>query len=148
MSEPSAQLLSRSCTTGWMDWVWGELWLLPDGLARLSQGWRGTVVVEQARQASGRGPTVPTAPLETWSIAAEELRRLVKENPRNRWVSRSQIRRVDLREGRWDMLPSSRLKVELVDGGCVKLFWHPFDPAFGVLQTVLRVWLDDSLRQR
>lgn len=31
------QLLSVSCTTGWHDWIHGELLLLPDGLLRVKQ---------------------------------------------------------------------------------------------------------------
>ena len=41
--EGNAQLVTSGCTTGWGDWLWGELWLLPEGLLRLSRGWRGFV---------------------------------------------------------------------------------------------------------
>lgn len=31
-------LISASCTTGWFDWIHGELWLCPNGLVRRSLG--------------------------------------------------------------------------------------------------------------
>src|SRR3984893_9691580 len=40
---PPAILLTTSCTTGWADWVHGELWLCPDGLLRLSLGLATTI---------------------------------------------------------------------------------------------------------
>lgn len=39
-----AHLLATSCTTGWLDWVHGELWLLPDSLVRVRGGFVDTVV--------------------------------------------------------------------------------------------------------
>ena len=27
-----AECVTRSCTTGWLDWIHGELWLTPTGL--------------------------------------------------------------------------------------------------------------------
>ncbi|AWZ16800.1 hypothetical protein [Streptomyces sp. ICC1] len=39
-----AHLLAASCTTGWLDWFHGELWLLPDSLVRIRSGFADTVV--------------------------------------------------------------------------------------------------------
>ncbi|MFF5520725.1 hypothetical protein [Streptomyces coeruleorubidus] len=54
-----AQLLATTCTTGWLDWIHGELWLLPGGLTtsgmtlRMSDGTRHKLLwmsVEPARR--------------------------------------------------------------------------------------------------
>ena len=37
-------LISRSCTTGWLDWAHGELWVCDDGLLRKSLGLVETVL--------------------------------------------------------------------------------------------------------
>jgi hypothetical protein len=61
MNAVTATLLSRACTTGWLDWVWGELWLLPDGVIRVSSGWSDTLseAIRNARVGTRLGPTVP-----------------------------------------------------------------------------------------
>lgn len=61
--DANAVLVTSGCTTGWDDWRWGELWLLPEGLLRLSLGWRGVMAAltwvwpEQFR--ASRGATSP-----------------------------------------------------------------------------------------
>lgn len=44
-------LISRSCTTGWLDWIHGELWITPDALVRLRLGSGQTL-------RNGTGPTI------------------------------------------------------------------------------------------
>jgi len=36
-------LVTSGCTTGWTDWIHGELWLCPDGLFRESVGLWATI---------------------------------------------------------------------------------------------------------
>jgi hypothetical protein len=140
--EQTAQLLSRSCTTGWTDWVWGELWLSPSGIARISLGWSGTRLEAKRRRKRGGGPTVSTTPIETRSLTAEDRAHIVGENRRNRWIPREKIQSAQLRRG----LLNGRLAAELVDGTRTKLLWLRSDPAFDVLGAHLGEWLGDALQ--
>src|SRR5919201_4625134 len=36
-------LLTASCTIGWLDWIHGDLWLLPNGLLRTRSGLGATI---------------------------------------------------------------------------------------------------------
>ena len=47
-----ARLLAGTCTTGWLDWIHGELWLLPDGLLR-------PVCSRYGNSATGGSPWTP-----------------------------------------------------------------------------------------
>jgi hypothetical protein len=140
----TAQLLSRSCTTSWADWVWGELWLLPDGLARISLGWSRTRTEAKNRKKRGGGPTVPETLVETRTLDYDELARIVNADRRNRWIPRGGLSKARLREG----LLNSRLQAELADGSQVKLLWLKSDPAFRVLRRAIGEWLGDDLEIR
>jgi hypothetical protein len=144
VTEATAQLLSRSCTTGWVDWVRGELWLLPDGLARISLGWSRTRTEAKNRKKRGGGSTVPETTVETRTLDYDELDRIVNADRRNRWIPRDGLSKARLREG----FLNSCLRIELLDGSHVKLLWLKSDPAFESVRREIGGWLGDNLEIR
>jgi hypothetical protein len=124
-----AYLLTRSCTTGWTDWLHGELWLLPTALVRRPLGLSATV-------ANGRGPTVRT-PLPEGD--ADEIAALptVGGSRGGRVIPFADIATASLRRGG----STDRLAVNHHDGTSCKLLWLHRDPAAAVLAQVLAAWL-------
>src|SRR4051794_34508764 len=135
----NAVLITSGCTTGWNDWLWGELWVLPEGLLRLRlRGSRAHV----AALSLGLAGTAPRGSKR--QIGPEQLPDLLASDRRNRWVPRDQIREAALRKG----LMTSRLNVWLTDGTRTKLLWMRTDPAYRVLRPMLHEWLGDRLALR
>jgi hypothetical protein len=121
-------LVSASCTTGWLDWVHGELWLLPDGLLRPSLDWA-------ASKQHGAKRTVSDVPT-TRSFDDAEITKLVARNSRNVWVAADQIGSARLRVG----ATTSRLGLSLADGRTIKLLWLRADQAHVALRDALLSW--------
>jgi hypothetical protein len=121
------QLLTSSCTTGWLDWIHGELWLLPNGLLRRPLGLAATI-------AHGMARTISDEPEER-DFDGVELRRL-RGSPKNLWIEASDIGSVDLRQG----FITSRLLVHLRDGRRRKLLWLVADPVGVTLRDALAKW--------
>jgi hypothetical protein len=140
----SVQLLSRSCTTGWVDWVWGELWLTPDGIARLSLGREGTRKAARRRKKQRGGSTVALGEVHAQTMRVEDLEPRIAADPKNRWIPLTDIRGARLRRG----ILNDRLQVELSTGAKVKLLWLKSDPAFEVLSGLLGARLGPSLTLR
>jgi hypothetical protein len=125
---PKGRLLSASCTTGWLDWLHGELWLLPDGLLRVCAGLAATLSHEY-------GPTVPDAPVYR-DFDDSEITKIVATNKRNLWIPADQIARGSLANG----LASGRLNLLMTDGRKIKLLWLESDPAHEPLRAALTSW--------
>jgi Zn-dependent protease with chaperone function len=135
----TARLVTDRCTTGWMDWCHGELWLTSEGLLRRRVGWPRAVARELRRQFTG--PTV-RADRPRWEAFAEtRIRSMAAAHRTNHWVPSDRIRRAWLRKG----LLMGRLRLELVDGRRLKLFWLRADPVYGPLRAALTGWLGDRL---
>jgi hypothetical protein len=115
---PRPALLSVRCTTGWLDWVHGELWLLPDGLLRVCDG--------EARSSTDGARTPPDA---------DELTGLCSQ-ARTLWVPADEIARASVRCG----ILTSRLTLQLSDGGRRKLLWPSSDSATPVLRYAFANW--------
>jgi hypothetical protein len=130
------RLLSRSCTLGWLNWVWGDLWLTDDALFRMSRGMAETLTAARARKTTGEADAAP--------VTADELERQVGQSKGNRRVVLADVRAARLRRG----LLNSRLAAELKDGSRLKLLWLKDDPAFDVLEDVLRERLGPELQLR
>ena len=126
------RLIAASVTTGWFDWVHGELWLLPDGIMRLALDLTQT-------HAHGFGRTVSQEP-PTREFDDRQIHALVAAGPRNIWISADRIHRADLRSG----LVTDRLKLSLKDGRSVKLLWRSSDGADGPLREALGSWGIDT----
>ena len=80
-----AECVTRSCTTGWFDWIHGELWLTPTGLIRRR------LSLEESR-AHGLGPTVGQ-PLERADVSGFDLDRLLAEHSTNKVIAFSDVAR-------------------------------------------------------
>ena len=110
-------LLTTSCTTGWADWVHGELWLCPEGLLRLSLGWGATIgksidpvgaaVDEGLKRKSRR------------QFAQDDIRTLAGRKRTNVWIPWSEIREGFLRGG----IMTGRLRLICLDGRSLKFLW-------------------------
>ena len=137
-------LISRSCTSGWFDWTWGDLWLTEDALVRVTRG------RDEARRAAveykqqGGGSTVGPNPGAEFVPGPAELRDRVAGSERNRWIELGEIRQARLRRG----IKNGRLAVVMRDGSRVKLLWLKDDPAHDVLHTVLVERLGEKLTVR
>ena len=137
------RLISRSCTSGWFDWVWGDLWLTEDALLRISRGMAESRKAAQERKRRGGGSTVPDAgAIEPMTPA--ELDAKVSSDPKNRRVALGEIRTAKLRRG----LLNGRLSVALQDGTRIKVLWLKTDPAYEVLAELLRDRLGSDLKLR
>lgn len=124
----NAQLLTASCTTGWLDWIHGELWLLPDGLLRVRSSLRKTIAHQNRR-------TVPDAPVVR-EFEEGELEELRRAHRKNLWIRASEIVSADIHSG----LTTSRLSLTLASGRRIKLLWLASDPAAGLLKEGLASW--------
>jgi len=111
-------LLTTSCTTGWADWVHGELWLCPDGLLRLSLGLAATIAKSSGPgQAAAFEGAARRSSLRHFDMT--EINELLSRKRTNHWIPWTQIRGASLRGG----LITGRLRLKLADGRSVKLLW-------------------------
>lgn len=128
-----ARLLTASATTGWLDWIHGELWLFPGGLFRRPLGLIATFL-------NGTGPTTnPTSPV--WHNFDEETFAALRASKRNHWIPREQIKKAYLHHG----TKVDRLRLELVDRPPMMFLWFPHDKALAPLRGALEEWLGDRL---
>lgn len=154
-------LLTNSCTTGWMQWGHGELWLTPDSLVRIGrkkltaraalEGGAGSALGAVAgpighlaalvggglwtrqrdRRDLGRVADVEHA---AWVLDLMQRRDDVLAIPL-RWITRA-----DVRSG----LSTTRLRLHTVDGAEHTLLWLNNAVAVPVLRTVLDERLNAS----
>jgi hypothetical protein len=135
-----AFLLSDSCTTGWLRWGHGELWLTPSHLVRIGRpeltrraaGWGGTKggaafgagaagtdAAETLVRSAATARPVPGSAIEVdpelWEqeVTAEPGRTLV--------LNLEEVATVQFRQG----ITASRLGVGMADGVKHKLLWLP-----------------------
>jgi hypothetical protein len=81
---PQGRLITASCTTGWLDWIHGELWLFPDGLLRASTGLGTTLTNGVVRTVSGES--------RSREFADGEIVAIVAMGKRNLWMQADQVR--------------------------------------------------------
>lgn len=143
MSQPSlpdsqkdvliATLLTASATTGWLDWIHGELWVLPHGLLRIPLTLATTSL-------HGMGPTVDTQQRPQRSFDQATFQTL-STSPKNVWVPRESLQQAYLHHG----IMTDRLRLALADRRSIKFLWFPHDGARHLLQTTLTEWLGSNL---
>jgi hypothetical protein len=121
-------LVAWSCTTGWADWVHGELWLLPDGLLRVRTSFGETM-------AHGVRP-LPVSQRGTKQISDEDLEAAVCAHRTNHWIRAGEIASASFRRG----LTTTRLAVELAGGDRRKLLWLRREPADHEVPDALVGW--------
>jgi hypothetical protein len=131
-NDREARLLTASATTGWLDWIHGELWLFPTGLLRMPLGFTATLL-------HGTGPTSSQEP-PSWRSFDEKTFEALLASKRNRWIPREQIKKAYLHRG----LITDRLGLELVDRRIMKFLWLSLDGAWKPLQSALQGWLGDE----
>jgi hypothetical protein len=119
------RLISRSCTTGWADWVHGELWLLPTALVR-----RRLSLADS--KANGLGRTVPE-PFPTLLAAEVDHSQVLTAHRTNKVIVFDDVVSGTLFRGR----TAHGLKLVMANGQRHKLLWLVRDPAFDVLAEVL-----------
>ena len=128
---PNAQLISSTCTTGWGDWIHGQLWLLPDGLLRIQSGLARTVAQ------SGPGTAALAGRRGSSRISAEEINDAVRAHPKNLWLPKAQLMGAGLRRG----LLTTVLQLKLADGTSKKLLMMRADDSYRQLESQLERWL-------
>lgn len=114
------QLVARTCTTGWRDWVHGNLWVMPGCLLRMRSGWLETLANSYGSGTSARksGHSVGYDPDAV--LAAHRT---------NKIIPFRDIAAAELRRG----LTTSSLTVRMADGTLHKLHWRSSDPAHRLL---------------
>ncbi|GGQ73403.1 hypothetical protein [Couchioplanes azureus] len=121
----TARLISRSCTTGWADWIHGELWLLPRHLVR-----RRLTLHETRANKNGR--TVPV-PLPEVPASALAQRDITSAHRTNKFLLLDEVAEARLHRG----ILTDRLALKMRDGSRHKLLWLKDDPAHKILGTAL-----------
>lgn len=124
MAYIEGRLLSKSATTGWLDWMHGELWLFPDGLLRIPMGWGKTILMMgyffNSRRAQPRA-------------FSEDERAALITRRRNMWIPFADVQQARLRHS----MGADELVVTLTNGQRKQLLWIPNSLAFATLQQVL-----------
>ncbi|MEV4534523.1 hypothetical protein AB0J82_11905 [Asanoa sp. NPDC049518] len=130
-----AQCVTRSCTTGWLDWIHGELWLTPTGLIRQRLSLEETIAHEL-------GPTV-SQPLERAEVTEFDLDGLLAEHPTNKVIAFADVADARLVRG----FAAHGLRLRMLDGRRHKLLWLTRDPAYQILDEALHSALGERLRR-
>ena len=138
-SSAACILISASCTTGWLDWIHGELWLCPKGLLRRSLGL--SVTTEHALPIlAGDGTIGPDErPVRTFGEA--ELVSIATADRRNSWIRWSDLAAVTLKRGIID----HSLHLRLRDGRRAKFLWLKSDGGYDLLKDRLGSEVGDRL---
>ncbi|MDW4908577.1 hypothetical protein RB628_25370 [Streptomyces sp. ADMS] len=116
-----ARLLTNTCTTGWLDWIHGELWLLPEGLVRIRSGLLTTLV-----KSGGSGPT----PRDPYRLVTHDAETVLAAHPTNKLIPFAGMGAARLHGG----VTTSGLEVVMTDGTRHKLLWASWDPARRLLR--------------
>lgn len=131
MERTQCTLVSASCTTGWFDWLHGELWICQEGLLRRPLGLRATL-------AHGTGPTVDPVSPATRRLTAADMAQATSAG-RGLWLPWDAIARAELRHG----ILTDSLHLELKDGRRRKLLWMAVDYAYPPLAEALERSIGD-----
>ncbi|MDX3747706.1 hypothetical protein [Streptomyces sp. AK08-02] len=116
-----ARLLSSTCTTGWLDWIHGRLWLLPEGLLRVRGDLMTTLV-----NGFGSGLTA----LDPYRPITYDPATVLAAHPTNKLIPFAGMATARLHGG----VTTSGLEVAMTDGTRHKLLWMNSDPARGLLR--------------
>lgn len=123
----SCILASASCTTGWLDWIHGELWVCPDGLLRRSLGLVKTME-------HGSAATVDPRSRPQRRITAAEKYVQSNAGGTNRWVGWDWIDSAEVRRG----LLTDSFHYRLKNGSRGKLLWFRTDDAKDLIEHAAR----------
>jgi hypothetical protein len=132
-------LVSSSCTTGWFDWIHGELWLCSEGLLRRSLGISVTMKHALTKTPGQRTVDPDRRPESDFSSA--ELVAIQRRDSRNRWVEWDEVAAATLKRGIID----HSLHIGLRDGRKVKFLWLKSDGGYDLLGQRLAIVLGERL---
>jgi hypothetical protein len=118
MSLQPAQLLSETCTTGWLDWIHGELWLLPDTLVRIRSGLIASL---------GHSRVTARSPYRHIAYDPTAIRTAHRTN---KVIVLADIAEARLHGG----VTTSGMTVRMADGTRHKLLWLSSEPARRLLK--------------
>jgi hypothetical protein len=135
-----AYLISRSCTTGWLDWVHGELWLLPDGLVRTRIGWGGSFG-NAFKTSFGR--TVPHQ-LPQRPAGSFDQNHILAAHRTNKILPFAYVAAAELYRG-WT---AHGLRITMTGGDKHLLMWLVRDPAHEILSQALPAALHNRLTMK
>jgi hypothetical protein len=130
------QLISANCTTGWLDWTPGALWLLPDGILRSEKN-RATIRDRNDLRIA------PAQPLIS-AFAEGEPERIGRQSKRSVWIAANDIAAATLHRG----LTTNSAVLSLRDGSCIKLLWMRRDRAEQPLIDALARWAVPTTSRR
>ncbi|WP_158681095.1 hypothetical protein [Streptomyces viridochromogenes] len=128
-----AQLLATTCTTGWLDWLHGELWLLGDRLVRIRRSVAATMA------AGFNGPEL--AGRDTYRTLAHDPEAIRSAHRTNKVLPLAEIAHARLHGG----LTTSGMTLTMADGTRHKLLWMSTEPARRVLKDRLPPLLGSRL---
>ncbi|MFF8934998.1 hypothetical protein ACF08O_09795 [Streptomyces paradoxus] len=117
-----AQLIARTCATGWLDWIHGELWLLPDQLVRVRGGLPAAMTVGLL------GPELATR--DTFRTLAHDPDTIRSAHRTNKVLPLTEIANARIHGG----LTTSGMTLSMADGTRHKLLWMSMEPARGLLR--------------
>ncbi|MCW8097472.1 hypothetical protein [Streptomyces tauricus] len=117
-----ARLLARTCTTGWLDWIHGELWLLPDALVRVRSGLLDSTV----NSVSGS----IAMPRDPYTVTAYDPEAILAGHRTNKVIDLAGIDHARLHGG----VTTSGLTAHMTDGTHHKLLWNTFEPTRRLLR--------------
>lgn len=116
-----AYLLTDRCTTGWLHWMPGELWLTPDAIVRVRPGFRSAFVPEMDLGA------------QTDATALKYAQAVSSTRSSPTYIPLADIRSARLRAGR----STDRLALDTYTGARYKFLFPREDQAFRVLRDQL-----------
>ena len=137
MADEPFRLVSRSTTTGWLDWEHGELWLSSTGLLRRRRGWSQTVASGGLMQ-DVRARTSDVTIQERFTSAA--VKNVIEYG--GLWIPADSIQTARLRAG----IITGRLSLGVGDGQSIKLLWARSSLTYESLREALSRWLRNQFR--
>ncbi|WP_280878463.1 hypothetical protein [Streptomyces pseudovenezuelae] len=117
-----AKLLAGTCTTGWLDWIHGELWLLPGHLVRVRSGLLQSVLNSQ----SGSGVTAQ----DPYRLVGHDPEAIRRAHRTNKVIPFTDIHHARLHGG----VSTSGMTLTMTDGTHHKLLWLSTEPARRLLR--------------
>lgn len=131
-------LLTRTSTNGWLDWIHGDLWLLPSAIARIRTGvWRTLANSVRWLIGSYEDPQSVQPPKDLVAIYGSE------SQGRNQ-VPKSAVLKARLHRG----LITDRLAFELRDGSIRKFLWLRNAEITNAVEDRIASWLNDDKLSR
>jgi hypothetical protein len=124
--ERTGRLLTRNATTGWRDWLQGELWLFSGGLLRVPIGPLKALLLMGY---------IPVGSGHVREFSAAEFASIIA-NPYNLWIPANQIE--DIRLGH--TILADELRITLRNQQSIRLLWLPSRRIFRLLQERIHEW--------